>query len=759
MSLWDEVNQDATSVAPEAAAVSRRVGFLDAFETSYNAQVRSSAMFGIEKAMYDLDAEQADMLRSAGVEDVPHLSDDAFGFFGKGAFSGDYLDAARFYQDGGDPAVADRLKAYDAKVDEYRKKFPQLELRTSQDMWGEVRETARSYENRASNERTTLGGTIGGFIGGAVGGLNVESDPFNFATIPVGGVGKNIVGRIAGEGAAQGFVEGINQITGVQEQRRLLDLSTGFADGLSRVAGAAIGGAALQGTGEALGAGFRRFFRNAPNDPAPPPPVAPSRSTPTITDVVDGVVEAAPIERPARTSPQTYTDYLAEVSPWSNRAARARTVLDADNVRLQLEDWTGPNPAFTSPKTDTALTPPRNDFTTGQANIFDRAADTPNYDQIARQVDPDTFRVYDKLATENETYRRWLRELDAPKAERVDAQLAEINGRIDKLKDKAATSGAMKAKKYNTEIAALVAERDAVKTEVLSRDTPDMAKVREKLMRNDEKMRDMMPVISRAYARAQSKWTNTAADREAIRKMIAEGKQKLDAYEPASSALEHLPKSLYDKAPVLQQRYKVEDQITTNADAAEIASKIHAKNAKENETVLEAFRKEVEATVKKLDDAAETKKENIDPKTGMVKPKEGMVRYYHGTGYESAEGFTGKTFVSPHYEYARDYHGGPNNVLYVDIPKAEAIERGLWDEINEYPRNGSITDGASTLKRVQGENEILIPGHKDPINIERETVTLPNEDGRGERTITIKQLMEEQRDVEDDLKAVTSCSI
>lgn len=673
MSLWDEVNQDATSVAPEAAAVSRRVGFLDAFETSYNAQVRSSAMFGIEKAMYDLDAEQADTLRQAGAEDVPHLSDDAFGFFGKGAFSGDYLDAARFYQDGGDPAIADRLKAYDAKVDEYRKKFPQLELRTSQDMWGEVRETARSYENRANNERTTLGGSIGGFIGGAVGGLNVESDPFNFATIPLGGVGKSVVGRIAGEGAAQGFVEGINQITGVQEQRRLLDLSTGFADGLSRVAGAAIGGAALQGTGEALGAGFRRFFRNAPNDPAPPPPVATPRETPSITDVVDGVVEAAPV---ARTSPQTYSEYLAEVSPWSNRATRARTVLDADNVRLQLEDWTGPNPAFTTPKTDTALTPPRNDFTTGQANIFDRVADTPNYDQIARQVDPDTFRVYDKLATENDTYRRWLRELDQPKAERADAQLAEINGRIDKLKDKAASSGAMKAKKYNKEIAALVAERDAAKSEVLSGDTPDMAKVRAKLIRNDEKMRDMTPVISRAYARAQSKWDNTAADREAIRKMIAEGKQKLDAYEPASSALEHLPKSLYDKAPVLQQRYKVESQITTNADAAEIAAKIHAKNAKENETVLEAFRKEVAATVKKLDEAKEAKAKPVEVKEGELKP-----------------------------------------------------------------------------------NEILIPGHKDPINIERETVTLPNEDGRGERTITIKQLMEEQRDVEDDLKAITSCSI
>lgn len=79
-------------------------------------------------------------------------------------------------------------------------------------------------------------------------------------------------------------------------------------------------------------------------------------------------------------------------------------------------------------------------------------------------------------------------------------------------------------------------------------------------------------------------------------------------------------------------------------------------------------------------------------------PKPGMIRYYHGTSANSAEGFSGKTFVAPQYEYARNYRGGPNNVLYADFTKDEAVARGIYDDINNYPRSGSIEDGADRLK-------------------------------------------------------------
>jgi hypothetical protein len=84
--------------------------------------------------------------------------------------------------------------------------------------------------------------------------------------------------------------------------------------------------------------------------------------------------------------------------------------------------------------------------------------------------------------------------------------------------------------------------------------------------------------------------------------------------------------------------------------------------------------------------------------TATAPPAPGMIRYYHGTQAKDASGFTGKTFVTPHENYARNYRGGPNNVLYTDIPKAEAIASGLYDDINNFPIIGSIDNGALRLK-------------------------------------------------------------
>jgi hypothetical protein len=82
----------------------------------------------------------------------------------------------------------------------------------------------------------------------------------------------------------------------------------------------------------------------------------------------------------------------------------------------------------------------------------------------------------------------------------------------------------------------------------------------------------------------------------------------------------------------------------------------------------------------------------------VADPAPGLIRFYHGTRYENAADFEGKTSVTPHEAYARDYRGGPNNVLYTDLTRDEAIAAGLFDEINGFPINGSINDGAARLK-------------------------------------------------------------
>lgn len=665
MSIWSEANDDAKTVTPDAAAVGRRVGFLDAFETAYQTQVRGSAMYGIEKAFYEAEAEQVASLRGAGVEDVPHISDDAFGFFGSGAFSGDYMDAARFYQDGGDPELAQRLEAYDKKIDEYRTKFPELRLRSSSEMWDDIRSTAQQYEQRAATERNTWGGTVGGLVGGMVGSLNVESDPFNFATIPLGVLGKTVAGRIGGQAAGQGAIEAVNQFTGVQEQRRLLGLAHGAADAWTRIGGAAVGGALLQGAGEGLAAAGRRFFRNAPHDPAPSFTTEPAKPLPDASEVPDGAIPADPALAAAKLvqRPQTYMEYLQEVSPWSvSRAGKARTVLDVDNVRAQLDDWGGPDAAFTKP--DTAITLPKNDFV-APSNIFDRvAANTTHVDDIARKMDPETFRVYDKLADENATYRRWLAELEPARDTKIDSELSSLNDRIDVLNDKMARAGGMKRKTYMKELTALKAERDGMKSEALAVDTPDMARVRERLMRNDEKMRDMAPVVSRAYARARNKWDNTASERAEVQKMIREGRKSV-GNTPEENPLASMPKSLYDKAPILKQAHKVEATLSKDADAADVAMAIIAENAKQMDEVLERYRTSIG---KLVGDA-------VDEKTGE-----------------------------------------------------------------------KITT-------------INVDGVKRPLNLDSDKITVPTADGTGTREISIRQLLDEQNELEADLKAVSSCSI
>lgn len=609
MSFFNEVNEDALTIAPEAAATGPRVGFLESFAVGYEQQVRTAAMYGIEKAWFEAEAAQVEQLRKAGVEDVPHLADGAFGFLGAGSFSGDYMEAARFYEDGGDPEIAQRLDQYDAKIKEYQKRFPALSLRTSREMWDNVRATAQEYEQRGNNDRRTFGGTLGVFAGGMIGAVNPEADPLNFATLGVGGIGRSVLTRIAGQGGAQGVVEGVNQITGVQEQRRLLGLDYGPGDALMRIGGAALGGAVLQGVGEGVVAGARRWFRSSAADVAPPPPpeliqrppLPDTTRLPAQTVPADEALAAARLTQ----APDTYIDHLHEASPLSvGRAGRARTVLDLDYVAARLEEWGGEAPAALRPKTDTALTLPRSDFV---APDLSRAVERTQLDDIARKTDPDTFRRYDALAQRRDTFRRWIEELADTRDASLQTRIDEIDDKIAALAVKAEDTGGKRAAKLRKDIAALEAEKAGMIDDAMTngRETPDMARVRRQLMREDEKMRELAPLVSRAYARAQQKWTNTAADRQAIADMMRANRTTLPVDAQAARVASALPEALdtlVDRAPILQQRHKLpEGAVKQDADAADIAAAIVAENAKVLDEATEAYKAQVDTLLEGID--------------------------------------------------------------------------------------------------------------------------------------------------------------
>lgn len=659
MSFFDTANEDATSVTPDRAATGPRVGFLDSFEVGWNAQVRASAMYGIENEMLDLDQAQVDNMRKAGIEDVPMLSEDAFGFFGSGAFSSAYLDVAEFYNDGGSPEVANRLQEYDAKIEKLRETYPQLDLKTSREMFDNVRAAAQEYENRANNDRRTFGGSVGAFLGGAVGSLNVESDPLNFLTTPIGGAGKTIIGRIAGQGAAQGFVEGINQITGVQEQRRLLGLDYGIGDAIGRVGGAIVGGAALQGVGEGVAAGVRRFFRGHVADGAPLPDrlgreaVQDTSGIPPQAIPADEGLAAAKLTN----DPRSIDDYMHYSSPLSStRAGRARTLLDVDYMTSRLEDWNGEDAAFVRPKTDTAVTLPQSDFV---ASNFQKIAERAELDDIARRVDPQTFRKYDTYADNKAAYKARIEELGGTQDAAMTARVDELESKITELMQRADTTGGKRAAKLRKDIKALEAEKQQVVIESARKETPEIARMRALMMREDEKMRDLAPLVSRAYARAQGKWDNTAADRAAVYAAIRDGRKNVPvADEQVTRVADAVQQQLIDKAPILQDRPRVAAQLKADADAADVASAIIA----DNEKII-----------------------------------------------------------------------------------GEAVEqyRTTLDSLIATDKNG----------------EIELQGQTYKLNLDRDTIIVPNESGDGGREITIRQLLEENKATEHELEAVQTCSL
>lgn len=688
MTMWSEENKDAMGVSSDQAALGPRVGFLDRWATSWDAQSRASAAFGIEDSFRDEEAQQIRSLKEAGVENIPSLAPYAHGFasdYSIGPVYGtkNYLTISRFYARGGDEGVANFVNEYDNRVDELKKKFPNLNLRTSREMFDTVVAKAQKAESDLANQRTTAMGDVGGFLGGAVAGMNPRTDPLNFMSLGAGGPGKNVLMRIGAQAGIQGVTEGVNQITGVQEERAILGLEHGFGDAVSRVAGAAVGGAAVQGIGEGIGAGIKaagkRWFRNTEIDPAPT--IVPEEKPmlllegPKYSNRPEWSGQAAweadvkdyqqQVVRDLINGTRSYTEELHPLSPYSNtRMGKARTAMDLDYMTSRLEAWDGEAPHIVPPRTETAIPRVINDFTTPEVK-FDIHNPGKTLDTMAREFDPSTFRVYDDLAKRVSTYRQWLQDMHpegVARREKLQAQIDDLDTKMQNLSYNMSKVGSRRRGEMQVKMDALKAQRDGLHEDMRSFDTPDMARIREELIADDNKMRDMAPIVGRAYAAAQKQWDLGAADREAVWQMVKDAKTELRKTDAQATPLDYetlaagFDQSIIDRAPILKEAPKVEAKMKEGADAADYATAIIRENMTKLDQALEQYRSSIDA---------------------LINQKDGVV------------------------------------------------------EIN---------------------------GQEYKLDLDKDKIAVPHEEGTGGKLISIRQLLEENADTEADLKAVSVCS-
>lgn len=91
---------------------------------------------------------------------------------------------------------------------------------------------------------------------------------------------------------------------------------------------------------------------------------------------------------------------------------------------------------------------------------------------------------------------------------------------------------------------------------------------------------------------------------------------------------------------------------------------------------------------------------------GTAPLEQGKIRYYYGAlDHDWKPGSTTKDqWLTPTYEYARDYRKGSkdNKVWYVDLTKDQAISNGLYDEVNNTPILGKVSNVPSLRSIKEG---------------------------------------------------------
>lgn len=480
-------NADAYRGAHSEGSAGPLMGFMDAFDAAWTSQTRNHSLLAVEQSMRTIEQEQIKKMREAGLRPPKSLDDSedlGVGPFGGAQFrQGRYSAAAQSIIDGGGWYTDEMITERDKEIETARAQRPDLGLMTYTEMFGKVREQAQEIERKAQGP-TSFAGTIGGFVGAAAGAMNPVSDPANFASMAFYG-GSGPAGRIALQGVANMGVEaGTMAIS--NSENILLGKQPTFGEDLLRIGVAGAGGAGGQALGEGIAMGVRRAATGKWFNDVPPPEVAPPARIEPAAEPIGAVPSETPRGRPLNDYPDWESFARAERFDFekaygSTRDAKLRSALDLDHVASELDRWDGPLPhEIAPPRTDTRFV---TDVEPGVRydKPYQRYIDSlDTVDDIARRIDPDLFRQYDALVKQRADLEAQIQTLkaDVPAAPVADGRvpvLPQVEWRTGRLEE-------------------------------LNRD----------FIQAGQQMRDLAPLVDRAYGAAKKEWTGKANDPETL---------------------------------------------------------------------------------------------------------------------------------------------------------------------------------------------------------------------------------------------------
>lgn len=578
------VNQDALGgVGQEDASYGPKVGFMQSMATAYDATIRETSN-GINENMRSQYKRQTEALKELGDEGYPELPNADPYELGE-YFSGENRQP-RF--------LVSEVDNYDQRILELREKHPGLDLRTTREMWGKVQEEYGKSTMDNDAQRRTFAGKVGAFVGDMAGAVDPRYNLTNAAAsfVPVGR-GATFVGTLGKEFLVNAGVESVNEFTGGRTTREILGGDTSLSGTVARIGMAGAAGATVRGVAEGVARGgkaaYNRWFRDAPElgDPAPPMPPPRMELTPEQMQAelkLRDQLEAAGA-LPSRTTGQ--------------RIMGSRTQADADHISAQLDAWDGNLPINIKPEGVRFS----EDITTrgliGQLTV----------DEMARRVDPKIFGIYDELAARKASLRSMIDDV-RPDPE-LDARVSELNTKLNDIEQTLDTApkfgrgalSAQKRKRMETQASELRSQREALIADVRTKDTPEMADLRQQLMDTDYKMRDLAEPVSRAYSRARGEWEMGQEYRAAVRDMVREGADRLpggmgEGVTPIFTDTSPTLGELAARAPILNQMPLVADKVRPGWDAADYAKAIVETEQKVMDETAQAFRDSIPATLK-----------------------------------------------------------------------------------------------------------------------------------------------------------------